>query len=401
MIFLKNHDYFINTWKFLGPKQQDKVLEIITNGKGIIPYEMIIDMHSLDQKPDGEFYDKTQFFSELKGRAVSDKDFKQSKYLFQTLKMRNLSDMNDLYNFQHVALLCEIVENRFQLMQNEYGYNPRKCNSASTLSSCIEREMSKVIIALPTNNEHINIFEQTLTGGFSCVNTHLALDTEILLPNKISSESCSKLEKDENYKICYDLKLDDDEHQQSYRVISKIIKLDENNQYGFAMTKPMATGCIKTNKDVSWKTCNFLLETVDLNDPVGHLYIVDIELNFNKLTLKQKVYNEICPPIIEKKKIIDVSERSTYQLLELYELLDNDKVKSYTPTKKVHATLFSKRSFRMYIEHLSIVIKRLGWKVTKIHQHITFKQQRFKKDFIIKNQVSRQGAKKQCRKRLL
>lgn len=28
-------------------------------------------------------------------------------------------------------------------------------------------------------------------------------------------------------------------------VISKIMKLDENNQYGFAMTKPMPIGCIK------------------------------------------------------------------------------------------------------------------------------------------------------------
>ena len=93
---------------------------------------MIIDIHSLDKKPDGEFYDKTQFFSKLKGRAISDEDFEQSKYLFQTLKMRNLSDMNDLYNFQDVALLCKIVENRCQLMQNEYEYSPRKCNLAST-----------------------------------------------------------------------------------------------------------------------------------------------------------------------------------------------------------------------------------------------------------------------------
>ena len=112
-------------------------MDIVTSGKGIIPYEMIVDMDSLDIKPEGKFYNKTQFFSELKGRAVSDDDYDQSKYLFQTLKMCNLSDMNDLYNFQDVALLCEIVENRFQAMQNECGYNPRKCNSASTLSGWI------------------------------------------------------------------------------------------------------------------------------------------------------------------------------------------------------------------------------------------------------------------------
>ena len=91
--------------------------------------------------------------------------------------------MNDLYNFHDVALLCEIVENRFQLMQDQYGFNPRKCNSSATFSGCIEREMSKVIIALLTTNEYVNVFETTLTGGFSSVNNRLAFDTEVLLPN--------------------------------------------------------------------------------------------------------------------------------------------------------------------------------------------------------------------------
>ena len=59
-------------------------------------------------------------------------------------------------------------------MQDKYVYNPRKCNSASTLGKCIEREMSKIIIALPTSSEIFDIFEKTLTGGFSCVNTRLA-----------------------------------------------------------------------------------------------------------------------------------------------------------------------------------------------------------------------------------
>ena len=90
--------------------------------------------------------------------------------------------MNDLCNAQGVILLYEIAENRFQFMHDLYGFKPRKCNSASTLSGCIEREMSLVIIALPTSNEAVDIFEQTVTGGFSSVNTRLAIDTEFSLP---------------------------------------------------------------------------------------------------------------------------------------------------------------------------------------------------------------------------
>ena len=72
--------------------------------------------------------------------------------------MRNLGDRNDLYNTHDVILLCEILESRFQAMQNTYGFNPRKCNLVSTVSGCIEREMSKVIITLPTKIKHVEIF---------------------------------------------------------------------------------------------------------------------------------------------------------------------------------------------------------------------------------------------------
>ena len=94
-------------------------------------------------------------------KSVADEDCDSSLYLYKTSKMRNLGDMNDLYNMQDVILLCEIIENRFQLMHNRYGFNSRKCNSASSLSGSIERDLSKVIIALPTTNEIADVFEQT------------------------------------------------------------------------------------------------------------------------------------------------------------------------------------------------------------------------------------------------
>ena len=80
-------------------------------------------------------------------------------------------------------MTCITLKNKFQLRHDKYGFNPRRCNSASFLSGSIERDLSKVIIALPTTNEVVDVFEQTLTGEFSCVNTCLAFDTEMLLLN--------------------------------------------------------------------------------------------------------------------------------------------------------------------------------------------------------------------------
>ena len=120
---------------------------------------------------DGIFFSKEEFFSTLKGQAVNNDDYENSKKLFILLKMQNLSDLNDLYNAQDVILLLEIIENRFQEMQNECGYNTRKVNSASKLSGCIQREQSKIVLALPTDNKQMETFEKTLSGGFSCVDT--------------------------------------------------------------------------------------------------------------------------------------------------------------------------------------------------------------------------------------
>ena len=53
---------------------------------------------------------------------------------------------------------------------------------------------------------------------------------------------------------------------------------------------------------MSLRTFNLLLENVNRNDQIGHLYVVDINLDHTKATKRQIVYNEFYPPIIEKQK---------------------------------------------------------------------------------------------------
>ena len=64
-----------------------------------------------------------EFYSELKQKSVSIEDCKNSEYLYLTLKMRNLSYMNDLYNVQDVILLCKIFENGFQMIYDKYNFS--------------------------------------------------------------------------------------------------------------------------------------------------------------------------------------------------------------------------------------------------------------------------------------
>ena len=110
--FIKKHIYFGKVWPILEKNDREKILEMIADGKGGMPYEKISTINSLLSKPEKDFYEHTEFYSSLKQSNVSFSEYENAKYLFKTLKMRNLGDMNDLYNFQDVILLCEIIENK-------------------------------------------------------------------------------------------------------------------------------------------------------------------------------------------------------------------------------------------------------------------------------------------------
>ena len=96
------------------------------------------------------------------------------------------------------------------MLQKTFKYNSRKCNSASSFSGCVHRNKSKCCIALPTDAEHVRVFEKILIGGFSCVNTRLAFDTNVLLND-------NKQEK-----VSFDIDIDG--KKQTKRVSSKIFK---------------------------------------------------------------------------------------------------------------------------------------------------------------------------------
>lgn len=216
---------------FLTKEDKQWVLNYLTSGKGTILYELITSFDSLSIFPDKESFEPHQFYSSMKDSILSNEEYENVKKFYTLLKLPNLGELNQIYNFQDTTILCEIFEQRSSLYQKMFKYNPKKCNSSSSFSGCVHRNKSKCFIALPTNAEHVRAFEKTLIGGFSCVNTRLSFDTNILL-------------KDSNKeKVLFDLEIDG--KKETKRISSKILKIDENNQYGKAMTKALPYGCIK------------------------------------------------------------------------------------------------------------------------------------------------------------
>ena len=114
------------------------------------------------------------------------------------MSFKKLSDLNNIYNFQDAIILCKIFENRAREMAKKFSYSPRKCTSASTLSGCIHRYLSKVIISFLASAETIELFEKVLIGGMSCVNTRLAFDSSVLIGEKEQKLTCSIRYRDAN-----------------------------------------------------------------------------------------------------------------------------------------------------------------------------------------------------------
>ena len=181
--FIEKHHYFGPIFKDLIQDDQDWILEHMSEGKGVIPYEMMNSFELLKIIPTDNLFSIDDFYSSLKNSVITEKEHAAVKNLYTLLKMRNLGDLNNLYNFQDKIILCEIFESRAQFVNDKFEFNPRKCNSARSFSGCVQRDKSKCIIALPTQTEHVELFQKTLIGRFSCVNTRLAFDSQILLPH--------------------------------------------------------------------------------------------------------------------------------------------------------------------------------------------------------------------------
>ena len=86
--------------------------------------------------------------------------------------------------------------------------------------------------------------------------------------------------------------------------MTKILKMDENNQYANAMTKPLPAGPRKRVKKLPiMGEFDLILQGISDTDKIVHLFIVDTELDHKNATKKLLFFNEIFTPTFEKKEV--------------------------------------------------------------------------------------------------
>ena len=148
-------------------------------------------------------------------------------------------------------------------MMNRFPYNTRKCSSASSLTTCIHRFLAKRIITLPKKAKVAELFEQTLIGGFSFVNACLTFGSKTLLPKDEENKANQKL------KLIYRIRNVITNKFENKKIVTKIIKMNESNQYGNAMTKPLPTARLKKVKPTpTLRKFELILQSISITRPL-------------------------------------------------------------------------------------------------------------------------------------
>ena len=130
---------------FLSNEDREFVLEYLASEKDCFPCKTVMGFNSLSTVPESDnFWPIESFYSRLRDEGISQKEWEMCKKIFKVMKMRNLSDFNDIYNIQDVIILAVILEYCWQKIKDDTGFDPRCLMSVSTMSGAIKRIKSKV-----------------------------------------------------------------------------------------------------------------------------------------------------------------------------------------------------------------------------------------------------------------
>ena len=86
------------------------ILDYLCGGKGVIPYEKIKSQQDFESVPENEFFSKTEFYSSLKNEIIEDENYENVKKFWNLLRLKNLSELNGIYNFSDTIIHCEILK---------------------------------------------------------------------------------------------------------------------------------------------------------------------------------------------------------------------------------------------------------------------------------------------------
>ncbi|XP_053207020.1 uncharacterized protein LOC128391197 [Panonychus citri] len=296
--------------------------------KGCLPYEYL---DSFDRFTETSLPSRDQFYSSLMESSICDEIYNHVRDVWSHFDCVTLKDLHDIYLKTDVVLLTAVFENFRKMALTSFGIDPLHHFSSPGLTWAAALKTTAIELQIFSDVDMLLMIESGIRGGLTMVSKRYAKANDPELPAYNPEEPNSK-----------------------------ILYLDVNNLYGYAMSQYLPVD----GYEWSDKPLEDILNTSDVSS-VGYILEVDLEYPSDLHDLHSDF------PLIPEKRKVDSTMYSSYQQ-ELHTELRNRGIKLVSSTKLV--TTFLQKI--KYVVHYSILkyYVELGIKITKVHRVIKFNQ---------------------------
>ena len=170
-----------------------------------------------------ENLNKEDFFSKLKNNYPDDEEKQKTKEIIKKIDIKNGEDLTHLYLKCDVILLADVFEKFIKISFEEYGIDPLYCLSLRGNSWHCGTKNTDINLQTLQDKDLILTLENNIRGGISSVMGDRYVDSN------------------ENKKILY---------------------VDANTLYGWAMSEYLTSDKVKFDKNVKLKDIFFILQMI-------------------------------------------------------------------------------------------------------------------------------------------
>ena len=289
---------------------------------------------------------KEDYWSTLTQSYPCEDDIKRTQQLIDTYNITTAQELTELYLKMDVLQLTDVFENFVETSTLMYGINPLYSYSLPGYTWKAGLKLTKIKLDFIKDKQLLLLLENNIRGGISSV----------MGPRFIESN--------ENTKLLY---------------------IDANNLYGWAMSQYLPTGDFKKMRSCYGIYDSALMNEIKediLNTPDDNEfgYFIECDLEY-PAEIKEKTENfPLCP----------YQTKADPNLFSEY--MNSVKQPNYKPTEKLMCDLTNKYNYMMHYRMFRFYTN-LGMKVTKIHTIYRFKQSLWLEKYINHNTQKRTKAK--------
>ena len=309
------------------------------NKKLAYPYEYF---NSIDdyKKPVHNLENK-DFFSKLKNKCPDYKEIDRTREIIEIFNIKNGKELTELYLKSDVILLADVFEKFIKISVEEFSNNPLYCVSLPGYTWQCGLKYTGINLQTLQDKDMILLLENNIRGGISSV------------------MGDRYIKSDKNKKILY---------------------FDANNLYGHSMSQPLPYDEIELwhgHPDLLMNWLDEILNTPDDSD-IG--YFIEVDLTYPNI-IKQKTKNF---PFAPENKKINADNFNDY--------MKEIKPDTYIQSIKLICDWSDKKNYLIHYRMLKFYVRH-GMLIDKIHNIISFKQNKWLEKYINFNTQKRSKAK--------